>query len=261
MTTPLMKLVFPTGDHPPRLLEPGTYRIGSAPDADLRLAGDEVAAEHCALVVAAQGVQLRIAPGSRVEVNERPVAGVIALRPNDLVGIAGTRMRLLEPAAPAAPGPRAPAATERDVMSTTVRPVLPRFVLKGVSGDLLGRSVPLHATVTVGRSGECDLRIDAESISRMHARLTPAEDAVLVEDLGSANGTWINGNRVLREHARHGDEVRFDAHRFQLLLPGQPLPPARAHSGGEDARPARGAWAAGLALAALLGLTAYFLLG
>lgn len=261
MTTPLMKLVFPTGDHAPRLLDLGTYRIGSAPDADLRLAGDEVAAEHCALVVGEQGVQLRIAPGSNVHVNDRPVAGVIALRPNDLVGIAGTRMRLLEPAAAVATGPRPSAAAERDVMNTTVRPVLPRFVLKGVSGDFLGRSVPLHAVVTVGRAGECDLRMDAESISRMHARLTPTQDAVLVEDLGSANGTWINGTRVLREHARHGDEIRFDAQRFQLLLPGQPVPSARAQAGAADARPARGAWLAGLALFALLALTAYFLLG
>ena len=48
-----------------------------------------------------------------------------------------------------------------------------------------------------------------------------AGDEVLVEDLGSANGTWINGKRISRGQARHGDEIRFDKERFQLVVPGQ----------------------------------------
>ena len=43
------------------------------------------------------------------------------------------------------------------------------------------------------------------------------------QDLGSANGTWLNGKRVTRAQAVHGDELRFDTQRFQLLMPGQPL--------------------------------------
>lgn len=261
MSAPLFKLVFPSGDLSPRLLEVGSYRIGAAGDADLRLAGEGVAAEHCTMHVGAHGVQLRVAPGCSVSVNERPVDGVIALRADDVVGIGRSRMRLLDqPAAPAA-GARAPTeAATREVLSTMVRPVLPRFVLKGLSGDMLGRSVPLHAAVSVGRAGECDLRLGMDGVSRVHARLTPADDHVLVEDLGSANGTWLNGRRVLREHAVHGDEIRFDAQRFQLVLPGQPLPSPGAQAGAVDPRGGRAAWMAGAALLALLGMTAYFLL-
>ena len=46
---------------------------------------------------------------------------------------------------------------------------------------------------------------------------------MLVEDLGSANGTWINGKRITRASASHGDEISFDKERFQLLVPGQPV--------------------------------------
>ncbi len=262
MSAPLFKLVFPSGDLSPRLLEAGTYRIGTADDADLRLAGEGVAAEHCAMQVGAHGVQLRVAPGCSVSVNDRAVDGVIALRPDDVVGIGRSRLRLLDQAAAPASGPRAvEQGAPREVLSTMVRPVLPRFVLKGLSGDMLGRSVPLHATVSVGRAGECDLRLAMDGVSRMHARLTPAEESVLVEDLGSANGTWINGRRVLREQAVHGDEIRFDAQRFQLLLPGQPVPAARARAGAAEARRGRVVWVAGLVLFALLSLTAFFLLG
>lgn len=262
MSAPLFKLVSPSGDLAPRLLDVGRYRIGSAADADLKATGEDVAAEHCSLIVGGQGVQLSVARGCRVEVNQRPVDGVIALRSNDTLTVGRTRLRLLQHSQASAAGPRAAApADAQDVLSTTVRPVLPRFVLKGLSGDMLGRSVPLHAMVSVGRAGECDLRLAMEGVSRVHARLTPAAEHVLVEDLGSANGTWLNGRRVLREHAVHGDEIRFDAQRFQLLLPGQPVPSARAQAGVAGDRQRRVAWVAGLVLCALLAVTAYVLLG
>ena len=108
-----------------------------------------------------------------------------------------------------------------------VRPVLPKFVLRGISGEQFGRSHPLQATMLVGRADDASLCLPLESISRQHARLTPAGDEVLVEDLGSANGTWINGKRISRGQAHHGDEIRFDSERFQLVVPGQVVVPPR----------------------------------
>ena len=54
----------------------------------------------------------------------------------------------------------------------------------------------------------------------MHARLLPTDEGVLVEDLGSTNGCFINGKRVLRGEARGGDEIGFDTLRFRLVAPG-----------------------------------------
>ena len=71
--------------------------------------------------------------------------------------------------------------------------------------------------------GEADVRVELDGISRMHARLTAAGEELIVEDLGSANGTWLNGRRVTRAQAGHGDELRFDTQRFQVLSPGRPL--------------------------------------
>ena len=93
--------------------------------------------------------------------------------------------------------------------------------------------------LSVGRADEAGLRIPQDSISRQHARLTPAGDDVLVEDLGSANGTWVNGRRITRARAGHGDEIRFDKERFQLVMPGRSLP---AQTQAEEAPASRG-WA------------------
>jgi DNA-binding winged helix-turn-helix (wHTH) protein len=48
----------------------------------------------------------------------------------------------------------------------------------------------------VGRSVECAVRLDSTDVSRRHARITVQDDSATLEDLGSTNGTFINGKRV-----------------------------------------------------------------
>jgi pSer/pThr/pTyr-binding forkhead associated (FHA) protein len=48
----------------------------------------------------------------------------------------------------------------------------------------------------LGRSSSANIVLEEESVSKKHARLTYAEDGFRIEDLGSSNGTFINGKRV-----------------------------------------------------------------
>ncbi|MGZ3422685.1 MAG: FHA domain-containing protein [Polyangiales bacterium] len=60
----------------------------------------------------------------------------------------------------------------------------------------------------LGRSPECDVVIDERSISRGHAAITVAPMSVVVRDLGSKNGTWVNGIRIATDRRlRHGDRL------------------------------------------------------
>lgn len=54
------------------------------------------------------------------------------------------------------------------------------------------KTVKLLPSTVIGRSTECDLKIASSEVSRVHCRITVKEDAVYVEDLGSANGTFVN---------------------------------------------------------------------
>ena len=110
---------------------------------------------------------------------------------------------------------------------TAVRPVLPRYVLRGVSGAVFGRNIPLLATTSIGRSQECNLQIDDPGLSRIHARVIPTEDGVQLEDLGSSNGTYVNGRRVVRGVAKVGDEIGFDSVRFRLTASNQGEPASK----------------------------------
>ena len=61
--------------------------------------------------------------------------------------------------------------------------------------------------VLVGRSTGADLRIEDDRVSRLHARVEMRDDGVYVEDLGSRNGTELNGERVESAKLRVDDEV------------------------------------------------------
>ncbi len=229
-----MKLVFPGGEHPQVLLGPGVNRVGSDPAANIVLDRPGVLPQHCELHVTAGGVMLQVPHGTTVSVNGRAVDGLIALRPGDSVSFDRVQARLatLEAAAPIRRHAGSlPAPANDDPGATAVRPVLPRFVLRGVSGQGFGRSHALLGPTVVGRAPECGLRIDESGLSRQHARLVPTDDGVQVEDLGSTNGSSINGKRVQRGLAAPGDEIGFDALRFLVSAPAQssdsapPAPP------------------------------------
>ena len=88
----------------------------------------------------------------------------------------------------------------------------------------------------------------------MHARLLPTDEGVLLEDLGSTNGTFLNGKRVLRGEAHIGDEIGFDTLRFRLLAPGQADASHDEAIAGESGGMSRRAWLMAVGLAAVVAI-------
>jgi hypothetical protein len=80
-------------------------------------------------------------------------------------------------------------------------------------GSLLlptGDRVPLgEYVVSVGRQNDCTIVLADPNVSRRHAEIRPSGDGFVVADLGSTNGTKINGTRIVEHHLNDGDEVRF----------------------------------------------------
>ena len=96
-------------------------------------------------------------------------------------------------------------------MSTT------RFMLTGPSG----KSVELTDQLVAGRNPDCDIVLVDGHPSRRHAQLTVREGSVWVEDLGSANGTYVNESQITTPtQLRAGDQIRFDTERWQLTVSG-----------------------------------------
>jgi Domain of unknown function (DUF1707)/FHA domain len=82
---------------------------------------------------------------------------------------------------------------------------------------------------TIGRTHDCDLRIENMSVSRLHAELNRGEDGWLLSDLGSHNGTRVNG-WLVREPVpvRAGDLIQFGSATFIMQTPSQAGPGPQA---------------------------------
>jgi predicted component of type VI protein secretion system len=82
------------------------------------------------------------------------------------------------------------------------------------------------AEIVVGRAPECAIVVSAAAVSRRHARLRWREDDLVLEDLGSANGTFVNGVRLAGPRAlRDGDRVSLGAIAMVLSRPAPPPEP------------------------------------
>jgi len=76
--------------------------------------------------------------------------------------------------------------------------------------------------VVVGRREDCDLRIPLGEVSRKHCRFVKDGDALRVEDLGSSNGTFLNGERVQESAVNPGDTVQVGPVMFVVQVDGAP---------------------------------------
>jgi pSer/pThr/pTyr-binding forkhead associated (FHA) protein len=73
--------------------------------------------------------------------------------------------------------------------------------------------------VQIGRHRACDVVLDNPAVSRVHARITCENDAIYLEDPGSANGLLLNGRPVKREALKDGDIVGIGKFSLHIALP------------------------------------------
>ena len=88
-------------------------------------------------------------------------------------------------------------------------------------GERRSFSIARDMTV-IGRREDCDLRIPLGEVSRKHCRLIRDGDALKLEDLGSSNGTYLNGQRVQESQLNPGDTLQVGPVVFVLQVDGEP---------------------------------------
>src|SRR5271157_2148399 len=100
------------------------------------------------------------------------------------------------------PSPKAPP-------SIAVRPDERSFVLRFISGKYQGGEFPIvtDKQILVGRSSDLDMVLVEDMVSRKHARIAMQGDQIWIEDLGSTNGTFVNGEKIKRARLKQGDRV------------------------------------------------------
>jgi len=109
-----------------------------------------------------------------------------------------------------------------------------------VSADGTTRDLPVHGLpLIIGRSNECKLRVPLASVSRQHCELVEDDDELVVRDLKSSNGTFVNRERVKSRELLPGDLLAVGPVVFVVKIDGFPkdIEPSAAYANGAVAVP------------------------
>src|SRR5512145_1205501 len=193
-----------------------SYLIGAAPDCEIRLGQAEVSAHHARLTLAGGAWLLEdLHSTNGVFVNGQRITTCHVDMNSQIVlgGYPTTLAQLLtlaqQPPAPPAPGPHSPQRT----------------------GPPDGQGVVEEYSVgsrmlLIGRDEQCDIPIAESRVSTRHARVFRNAGRLIIEDGGSANGTFVNGERIAWKILTADDVVQVGSRRMRFRREPRPSPDA-----------------------------------
>jgi hypothetical protein len=93
------------------------------------------------------------------------------------------------------------------------------FALRFISGKYQGGEFPIGEgqEIVIGRSSDLDMVLVEEMVSRKHARIAVQNGVITIEDLGSTNGTFVNGEKVQRGTLAEGDRVLIGTNILKVI--------------------------------------------
>ncbi len=211
----------------------GTTVVGRDPAADVVVADTEVSTRHASFVLLDGGVAVEDQGSTNgTFVNGQRVTGSHQLQAGDRVQLGATvlEVRGLAPE----PAPPQPQISQVGQQATRAKQIPMPPVLVFAAGQLAGTEMPVGEQLVVGRDpGVANVVLDQDpDISRRHASFWPAGVGLIVQDLGSTNGTLVNGHRLEQAVTLGtGDRVQVGETVIDVRLPGETVvqpPPAPA---------------------------------
>ncbi len=126
----------------------------------------------------------------------------------------------------------------RKLRSSPLRPICAAQLLPLDGGAAIELAKDL---LVVGRREDCDLRLEHKSVSKIHCVIVKTDGLLMLRDLGSTNGTRVNGTRVRRAALLPNDQLNIAGYKFRIYLgPDGPAPKiATGPNLGEYAAPQR----------------------
>lgn len=148
-----------------------------------------------------------------------------AAEPAPALSVEGEGSYMIVPQeAPVTPQGAAPASVPEPAPPPVPKGPIPEIHLS-LSDKSLGTFSLAKGELTIGRNPGNDILIENAGVSRRHAVIKWTGDRATVEDMGSANGTFVNGKKITTHDLHDGDEVVIVKHRMIFRLPKEGEPP------------------------------------
>jgi hypothetical protein len=144
--------------------------------------------------------------------------------PPNLTGLASRNYSRCAAGGPSFEGPPVSPLNAPTMDHQPPRVPLSQLALRFISGKYQGGEFPLgeNKEIIVGRSSDLDMVLVEDMVSRRHARIACSDSDITIEDLGSTNGTFVNGEKIKRCDLKEGDRVLIGSSIFKVVYADQP---------------------------------------
>jgi pSer/pThr/pTyr-binding forkhead associated (FHA) protein len=209
----MLKVQFKDGRaEPVALVAPGKT-IGKSDINDIVIDENGVSGFHADLRVDGNNVIISdVDTKTGTQLNGELLSGPTNLRAGDLIMIQGVELEVIEE-------DDSNNAKTLVLSGTALSATRSGWFLVAASGPEKGQHIPVHARTEIGRALDCDISILEPALSRKHAEIEPDGDDLILQDLGSANGSHVNGKKVDRVKLKDGDVLQFHKIRFVVKAP------------------------------------------
>ncbi|MEJ2210118.1 MAG: FHA domain-containing protein [Anaerolineae bacterium] len=197
-------------------LGPGHLLVGRTRQAVLRLDHQEVSGRHCLFRISPGGLtvqDLGSTNGTYLRGRRLPPYQEVAVSPGDRVQVGSFSLAVTtRPEATTHSLPLSLGVARREGTLSIGAGRERQASTEQLDLGRLGKS-----EIVIGRAADCDVRLSHPAVSRYHARLRRRRDGWLAEDLGSVDGTFVDGARLVRPTVlREGQKLEVVGHRFAI---------------------------------------------
>lgn len=193
-------------------------RIGSDSENDVVLDGLGVQSLHAEIAINGDELSLKSLTAGSCYVNDAPVDSIYSLKVGDELRIGKDRLLIVDPKqqldSTDSSDMTGRVAQAKNQMAETTG-----WTLKPLNEKLKSRQFPINGNCIIGRSKDVALSVPYKLLSREHAEFSIVNDQLHIQDLGSANGCFVNGERVTEARLKGGETLSFAKLAFTVVAP------------------------------------------
>jgi len=183
-----------------------TFTIGRNSRNSLMIDSEGICDFHAELVNDNETLSLiNKAGGTGVWVNGLPISETSSVMAGDKITLGELELELIDP--------KHNIATQEPILKKT------DWSLFSKASWLEKNSFPITKKLVIGRDASCDITLPLEHLSRQHCSVEIRSGLLIVCDLESANGTYLNGERIKESPAKAGDKIKLDVITFEVRGP------------------------------------------
>ncbi|MFV1873574.1 MAG: FHA domain-containing protein [Oleiphilus sp.] len=182
------------------------FTIGKASTNSLMIEDPSIEAHHAEITNAGNTLSINNVNKASIKINGEELTKATQVKANDVITLGSVELELVD---------------SQTLISNQAQKTQAAHIwsLHSSASWLEKNDFIISRKTTIGRDPQCDICLNLDHLSRKHVLLEPQNAKLFIEDLGSSNGTFVNGQRIQKTELQPGDKIKLDVLTFEVRGP------------------------------------------